>query len=69
MVTPATHREAAAYLRSTLGMSERRACRVLQADRTSMRFEAARPDDTALSDRLKALAQERRRVSIWNAVR
>ena len=38
-----------------------RACRVLQADRTSVRYEATRPEDAALRDRLKALAHERRR--------
>jgi hypothetical protein len=42
-------------------MSERRACRVLGVDRTSVRYQATRPDDGALRDRLKALAQERRR--------
>ena len=61
MVTPAAHREAAAYLQSTYEMSERRACRVIGADRTSMRYQAVRPDDAALRERLKALAQERRR--------
>ncbi len=61
MVTPVARREAAAYLRSAHGMSERRACRVLKVDRASVRYEAARPDDAALRDRLKALAAERRR--------
>jgi putative transposase len=61
VVTPAAHREAAAYLRSAYEMSERRACRVLGADRSSVRYAAARPDDGALRERLKALAQERRR--------
>ena len=61
MVTPAAHREAAAYLRSAYGMSERRACRVIGADRTSVRYQATRPDDGALRERLKVLAQERRR--------
>lgn len=61
MVTPAAHREAAAHLRSVYGMSERRACRVLGVDRASVRYQATRPDDGALRDRLKALAQERRR--------
>lgn len=42
-------------------MSERRACRVLGADRTSVRCRATRPGDGALRDRLKALTQERRR--------
>ena len=61
MVTPAAHREAAAYLRSTYQMSERRACRVIGADRASVRYQATRPDDDDLRERLKALAQERRR--------
>ena len=61
MVTPAAHREAAAHLQSAYEMSERRACRVLGVDRTSVRYQATRPDDGVLRDRLKALAQERRR--------
>ena len=42
-------------------MSERRACRVIGTDRASMRYQSVRPDDVALRERLKALAQERRR--------
>jgi putative transposase len=61
MVTPAAHREAAAYLQAVHEMSQRRACRVIATDRTSVRYRATRPDDGALRDRLKALAQERRR--------
>lgn len=61
MVTPAAHREAAGYLQSTYQMSERRACRVIGADRASVRYQATRPDDGDLRERLKALAQERRR--------
>ena len=61
MVTPAAHREAAAHLQWTHGMSERRACRVLGVDRTSLRYQPMRPPDTELRERLKALAAERRR--------
>jgi putative transposase len=42
-------------------MSERRACRVIGTDRTSIRYAPKRADDSELRDRLKALAQERRR--------
>lgn len=42
-------------------MSERRACRVIGADRSSIRYEASRPDDADLRTRLRELAQERRR--------
>jgi putative transposase len=61
MVTPAAHREAAAYLQTTYEMSQRRACRVIDTDRTSVRYQATRLDDGVLRERLKALAQERRR--------
>ena len=61
MVMPAAHREAAEYLQATYEMSQRRACRVIDTDRTSVRYQATRPDDVALRQRLKALAQERRR--------
>jgi putative transposase len=61
MVTPVAHREAAAYLQQTYEMSQRRACRVTDGDRSSVRYQAVRPDDGALRERLKALAQERRR--------
>lgn len=61
MVTPVGWREAAGHLQAAYEMSERRACRVLGVDRTSVRYQATHPDDGALRDRLKALAQERRR--------
>ena len=61
MVTPAVRREAVAHLRSTLGMSERRACAVVGADRTSMRYRSCRADDADLRMRLRELAGERRR--------
>ena len=61
MVTPAAHREAAVYLQQTYEMSQRRACRVIDGDRASVRYQARRPDDGELRERLKALAQERRR--------
>ncbi len=54
-------RAAAAYLQSTYEMSERRACRVIGTDRTSVRCRATRDDDGVLCARLTALAQERPR--------
>uniref|UniRef100_UPI002252126A IS3 family transposase n=1 Tax=Endobacter medicaginis TaxID=1181271 RepID=UPI002252126A len=61
MVTPAARREAVAYLAEAFDMSERRACRVVGVDRTSVRYQGSRPDDTVLRGRLKELAAERRR--------
>ena len=42
-------------------MSERRACMVVGADRTSMRYRSCRADDGDLRSRLCELAQQRRR--------
>jgi putative transposase len=42
-------------------MSERRACRAVAVDRSSVRYRRRQPDDDALRERLKVLAEERRR--------
>ena len=49
------------HLREQRAVSERRACRVLGADRTAVRYRSIRPDDAATRARLRALAGERRR--------
>ncbi|WP_407671619.1 IS3 family transposase, partial [Paramagnetospirillum kuznetsovii] len=61
MVRPAAKREAVAHLRSQFEMSERRACAVIAADRTMIRYQSVRPDDSGLRLRLREIAQERRR--------
>lgn len=61
MVTPAVKRAAVARLKALLGLSERRACRIVRADRKMVRYEAQRAPDTVLRDRLRELANERRR--------
>jgi putative transposase len=61
MMTPAARREAVAHLRTTFGVSERRACEVLGADRTSVRCRGRRADDAVVRARLRELAAIRRR--------
>jgi len=61
MVGPAARREAVAHLRAMFGLSERRACRIVGADRKMVRYQSRRPPDTALRARLRDLANERRR--------
>ncbi len=50
-----------AAVREAHGISERRACRILGADRSTVRYRSTRPDDGALRARLRSLAGERRR--------
>jgi len=53
-------------------MSERRACRVVGADRSSMRYRCRRPNDGLLRERLKELAAQRRRFGyrrLWVLLR
>ena len=61
MVTSAAQRKAVAHLREHYAMSERRACWVLKADRTAIRYLSMRPDDAAIRARLRVLAGKRRR--------
>jgi putative transposase len=61
MVGPAAVRQSVAHLRTRFEISERRACSILKADRTMVRYQARRTPDTALRQRLQALAAERRR--------
>ena len=61
MVGPAVKRGAVAYLRTACGLSERRACRIVGADRKMVRYQAQRAPDTVLRGRLRELANERRR--------
>jgi putative transposase len=61
MVRPAAKRDAVVHLRSLFEMSERRACTVISADRTMIRYRSRRPDDAGLRTRLRDLANVRRR--------
>lgn len=61
MVTPAAKREAVAHACEQHGVSQRRACSVLNIDRSTVRYTSVRPDDTHLRDAMKKVAAERRR--------
>ncbi|WP_410052808.1 IS3 family transposase [Bradyrhizobium sp. SZCCHNPS2010] len=61
MVGPAAKRAAAAHLQAGMGLSERRACSIVGADRSMVRYRSRRPPDTELRARLRELASERRR--------
>lgn len=61
MVRPAVKRDAVAHLQAKLGLSERRACRLVGADRKMIRYQSGRPPEKELRQRLRDLANERRR--------
>jgi putative transposase len=49
------------HLQTVFGVSQRRACRIIGVDRTGVRYRSRRSDDAALRQRLRELAQLRRR--------
>src|SRR6516165_2638198 len=61
MVTPAARREAAAHLGQVYEVSQRRACQVIGADRSLIRYCRRRPEDSSLRSRLREIAAVRRR--------
>ena len=56
MVGPAAKREAVAHLQAELGLSERRACKLVNADRKMIRYRSCRRPDTELRGQLRELA-------------
>jgi len=61
MVGPAAKREGVAHLQAALGLSERRACAIVNADRKMVRYRSRRSPDTGLRTQLRELANERKR--------
>lgn len=61
MVTPDARRNAVAHACACHGISQRRACRILAVDRSSVRYRRLRSDDAELRDAIRAVAVERRR--------
>jgi putative transposase len=54
-------REAVAHLQAAMGLSERRACTIVFADRTTIRYRSRRPPELELREKLRVLAYRRRR--------
>ena len=61
VVTPDANRKAVVHLMEIHQVSQRRACDVLQVDRSSMRYQSRRGDDVDLRDAIKRVSRERRR--------
>jgi putative transposase len=60
-VTPAAQREAVRALMTQFGLSERRACRLVGLSRSTCQYRARRDPAAALRERLRTLAEQRRR--------
>lgn len=61
MVGPVAKREAVTHLKAVMGLSERRACQIISADRKMVRYQSCRPPEVELRAKLRELANERRR--------
>jgi putative transposase len=61
VVTPDGKRQSVAHLCEAHGVSQRRACNVLQVDRSSVRYKSKKIDDAELRDAIKRVARDRRR--------
>lgn len=60
-MTPAAKRQAVAHAYVKHGVSQRRACEVLTIDRSTVRCQSVRADDTDLREAMKMVAAERLR--------
>ncbi|APO70081.1 hypothetical protein IE4872_PC00048 (plasmid) [Rhizobium gallicum] len=56
MVGPAAKRDAVAHLKTVMGLSERRACQIISADRKMIRYRSCRPPETELRAKLPRTA-------------
>jgi len=61
VVTPDAKRKAVVHLMEVHQVSQRRACSALDVDRSMVRYQSRRSDDTDLRHAMKAVAKERRR--------
>jgi putative transposase len=61
MVGPAAKREGVAHLQAVMDLSERRACTLVAADRTMIRYQSRRGPDTELRGQIRDLGNERKR--------
>ena len=57
---PAARREAVMKVMERHGLSQRRACELVGLDRSTLRYRCRRPDESALRQRLRELAAQRR---------
>jgi putative transposase len=61
MVGPAAKREGVARLQAGMGLLERRACSIVNADRKMIRYQSCRPPDAEVRTQLRDLANDRKR--------
>ena len=61
VVTPKAKREAVAHLCDAHKVSQRRACDVLDVDRSTVQYTSVRSDDANLRETIRSVAQARRR--------
>lgn len=60
-MTPDAKRKAVAHLMEVHQVSQRRACSALDVDRSTVRYQSCRADDSELRDAIKRISKERHR--------
>jgi len=60
-IMPLTGRDAVAHVSEIHGVSQRRACKALAVERSTVQYRSVRPDDGQARAAMKAVAAERRR--------
>ena len=69
MAESVARREGVAHLQAMMGLSERRACFIVDADRKMILYRSCPPPDTELRTQLRDLADARRRFGYPLALR
>ena len=60
-MTAAARRKVVTWAQEAAGLSQRRACRFFGVARSTIQYRSVRPPNTEMRDRLRELAEERRR--------
>jgi len=63
MVGPAAKLDAVTHLKAVVGLSKRRACPIISADRKMICYRSSLPPEVELQLRLRDLANERRQTA------
>lgn len=59
---PKAKKAAAAYVAERFGLSQRRVCKLIDLDRTTLRYQSKKADDSPLRQKVREIAETKRRL-------